>query len=140
MSWNWKQKPTWRKDLITYNSHYIFFKSIGYHLERKGVLLETECLTSKEWKNFRCSWTWGWEFLKIGKFFMEVICVSSLSTSNYWGSCFSEWISYSSFPFTTIVVIAWWPFLLFFITEACPQTSVSNLLKQLLASQNPWTL
>ena len=38
MSSHWKRKLTWRKDLITYNSHpwiMLFFKLIGYHLERR---------------------------------------------------------------------------------------------------------
>ena len=27
MSWYWKQKPSWRKDLITYNSHQFYAKN-----------------------------------------------------------------------------------------------------------------
>ena len=41
MSWCLKRKPTWRNDLITYNSHpwiMFFLKLIDYHSERGGIV------------------------------------------------------------------------------------------------------
>ena len=42
MSWYWKSKPTWRKDLVTYNS--------SFEIGRPR---------SREWKNFGQCWTRG---------------------------------------------------------------------------------
>ena len=41
MSWYCKRKPTWRKNLIT-SLDYVFFKLIGYHLERGEVRLKVD--------------------------------------------------------------------------------------------------
>ena len=61
MSWYWKRNPTWRKGLITYNSHLglsfllIDWLSLG---EGKGSF-EIGRLTSREWKNSGRRWTRG---------------------------------------------------------------------------------
>ena len=69
MSWYWKQKPTWRKDLIIYNTDpWICFLLIdGYHLQR-GSSFEIGRARSRGWKNFGRRWTRRWNFLKIGQF------------------------------------------------------------------------
>ena len=59
VSWYWKRKPTWRKDLITYNSHpRIMFPfnwlAIIWRV-RKGDWNWTSKV--KGWKNLERSWT-----------------------------------------------------------------------------------
>ena len=77
----WKRKPTWRKDLITYNSHpRIMFPFIWcVIIWRRGEgSFEIGCPRSRGWKNFLRSWSRGVEDLKNWTIFMNVICVSSL--------------------------------------------------------------
>ena len=86
MSWNWKQESTWRKDLITYNSHHwiMFYFNwlviIWRERERWGEmgLLETVRPRSRGWKNFGHRWTREMGYLENWTIFMDVTCVSSL--------------------------------------------------------------
>ena len=62
MSWYWKQKPTWRKDLITYNGHpWIMFSFNWLVIISRGREGSSEIgrPKSRGWKNFGRSWTRG---------------------------------------------------------------------------------
>ena len=50
-----------------------------YHSEGEG-LREIGCTRSRKWKNFGYRWTKGVEGLENWTVFMDVICVSSLTT------------------------------------------------------------
>ena len=70
MGWYWKRKPTWRKDLITYNSHpWIMFSFNWLAIIWIGALSEIGRPKSRAWKNFgrRRARGVGWG-LKIGQF------------------------------------------------------------------------
>ena len=76
MSWYWKGKPTWRKDLITYNSHpwiMLSFNCLVIIWRRGRVvwLFETGRQSLREWENVGRRWTRGIGGLgvsKIGQF------------------------------------------------------------------------
>ena len=66
MSWYWKQKPTWRKDLIAYRSHpwiMFSFNLIGYHLRKRrtgrGDSFKIGRPRRRECENFGRSWIRG---------------------------------------------------------------------------------
>ena len=70
MSWYWEQKPTWRKDLITCNSHPWIMFSFNWLViiwRGRGFVWNW---TSKVNEVEECghSWTRGWGVLKIGQF------------------------------------------------------------------------
>ena len=73
MSWYWKRKLTWRKDLITYNVHpWIMFSFnwlvIIWRRRRGGSSLEIGRPRSRVSNNFWHRWTRGWGVLKIRQF------------------------------------------------------------------------
>ena len=66
MSWYWKQKPTWRKDLLIYISHsWIMFS--GYHLERGRGRLKLYVQGQGGKIVLVVSGQGGWGVLKIGQ-------------------------------------------------------------------------
>ena len=70
MSWYWKRKPTWKKDLI-YNSHpwiMLFFNWLVIIWKGREDSLETGRPRSRGWKNFGRRWKRGVGILKIGQF------------------------------------------------------------------------
>ena len=80
MSWYWKQKPTWRKDLARY-------------LVILGLcLLLIDCLSLGERGRGRergAGFVWNWRYIDNGggghknwNIFMDAICVSSLNRSH----------------------------------------------------------
>ena len=81
MSWHWKGKPTWRKDLITYNSHLSIMFSFNWLviIWRGGwgfVWVWTS--RSSGWKNFGRRSTRGVGSLENWTVFMDVIYASFL--------------------------------------------------------------
>ena len=75
MSWYWKRKLTWKKDLITYNSHPWIMYSFNWLViiwrgeEGGGVLsFEIRHPRSTGWRNFGRKWTRGWESWKLDNF------------------------------------------------------------------------
>ena len=73
MSWYCKRKPTWRKDLVTYNSHPWIMFSFNWLViiwrrgERGSFGIGRP--RSRVWKNFGRTWTsGGWGVLKIWQF------------------------------------------------------------------------
>ena len=74
MSWYWKRKPTWRKDLITYSSHpWVMFSFTWMTIiwrEGYGDSFEIGRQRSRGWKNFGRGGQerWGRGVLKIGHF------------------------------------------------------------------------
>ena len=81
MSLYWKQKPTWRKDLITYNSYpWIMFSFKWlFIIWRGGSSFEIGRIRSRGWKNFERWWKRGVGDLENWTIFIDVIWVSSLS-------------------------------------------------------------
>ena len=83
MSWYWKRKPTWRKDLITYNSlpwiMFSFNRLVIIWKGGGGRSIEIGRPRSGGWKNFGCRWTREVGGLENWTMFMDVICVSSLA-------------------------------------------------------------
>ena len=79
----WKEvKSTWRKDLITYNSHpkimfpFNWLVIIWRGLEGEGGFVCNWTSKVMWWKNFCCSWTnGGVGGLENWTLFMDVICV-----------------------------------------------------------------
>ena len=82
ISWYWKRKPTWRKDLITYNSHpsimFFFNWLVIIWREREGGRLKLDVQGQEGGRIFGRRWTRGVGGLKNWTIFMDVICVSSL--------------------------------------------------------------
>ena len=85
MSWCWKLKPTWRKDLISYNSHpwimCVLFSLFVYHLERGVVWNWTPKIkgVGECWSQMdkRVGGLENWTI------FMDVICLSSLKLPSH---------------------------------------------------------
>ena len=81
MSWYWKGKSTWRKDLTTYDSHpwimfYFNWLVIIWRGGRGGGSLETGRPRSREWKKFGRGWTRGvGESWKLGNFHGRHMCI-----------------------------------------------------------------
>ena len=77
MSWYWKQKPTWRKDLITV-IHGLSFLLIVWLLtwRGRGISFEIGRPRSRWLKNFGHSWTRGLATLENYTILMDVIRVS----------------------------------------------------------------
>ena len=79
-SWYWKRKPTWRKDLITYNNHsriMFLFNWLDIIWRLGEGSFEIWRPRSRGLKNFGRSWireVGGLENLSV---FMKVICLSS---------------------------------------------------------------
>ena len=73
MDWYWKWKPTWKKDMITYNSYpwimfsfkwlVIIWRGLG-----EGGFFEIGRPRSKGWINFGRRWRREWEVLEMGQF------------------------------------------------------------------------
>ena len=72
MSWCWKRKPSWRKDLLTYNSYpwIIYFFLIDWLSfgDRGRNSFELGRPRTRTWKNFGGRWTRSSGVLKIGQF------------------------------------------------------------------------
>ena len=82
MSWYWKRKPTWRKDLITCNSHsWIMFSFKWLVIIWRGGLVWNWRPRSRRGKNFVRRWTRVLRGLENWTIFMDVICVSPLTSS-----------------------------------------------------------
>ena len=78
MSWYWKQKPTWRKNLTTYNSHpWIMFCFNWLVIIWRGrrVRLKLDVQGQGDGRTLEVGVVGGLENWTI---FMDVICVSSL--------------------------------------------------------------
>ena len=89
MSWYWKWKPTWRKDLITYNSHPRIMFPFNWLVItwRGGSSFEIGRPGSSSWKNFGRSWTKGWGSWKLDNFHGRHMCiVPKLNESNWMDS------------------------------------------------------
>ena len=80
MSLYWKRKPTWKKDLITYNSHlWIMFPfNWLFIIWRRGVRLELD-IQGQEGGGILDVHGQGGGGLENLTIFMDVICVSSLN-------------------------------------------------------------
>ena len=90
MSWYWKRKPTWRKDLITYNIHpWIMFSFNWLVSFGEGCSFELGRPTSRGWKNFGRRWTRVVGGLENWTIFMDVICISSLSGTDFFDRGFT---------------------------------------------------
>ena len=88
MGWYWKRKPTWRKDLITYNSHPWIVVSFNWLVIIwtkwwGGGLSKIGCPRSKGWKNFGRRWTRWVGGLENWTSFIDAIWVSSLISNMY---------------------------------------------------------
>ena len=85
MCWYWKRRPTWRKHLITCDSHsWIMFSLTDWLYfiiwsggEGRG-LFQIGHPRSRVWKNYWRRWTRGMGDLENWTIFMDVIYVSSL--------------------------------------------------------------
>ena len=79
MSWYWKRKPTWRKDLITYNSYswimFLFNWLIG---EGRGVRLKLDVQGQVGGRILDVDGQGRWGFFENWTILMDVIRVSSL--------------------------------------------------------------
>ena len=77
MNWSWKRKPTWSKDLITYNSHpWIMFSFNCLVITWKGGgSFEIGRPSLWKWKNFGCRWKKVVGVLKFRKFYGRHMCI-----------------------------------------------------------------
>ena len=98
MSWYWKQKPTWRKGVITNNSHPWIMFSFNWLaiVWREGVRLKLDVQGQGVGSILDVNGQGGVRSLKNWIIFMDVICVSSLKVWLIKKACISP---YSGTPF-----------------------------------------
>ena len=90
MSWDWKRKPTWRKDLIAYSSHPWILFSFNWLaiIWKRGILLKLDVEDQGGGRILDVGGQreWRWRVTENWTIFLGVICVSSLilhTTSQY---------------------------------------------------------
>ena len=76
-SWYWKRKPTWRKDLIKYNSHPWIMLSFNWLviIWREGVRLKLDVQGQGGGRILDLDGQRGWVVLKIGHFHGRHMCI-----------------------------------------------------------------
>ena len=81
MSWYWKRKPTWRKDLITYNSHpWKLFSFNGLTIIwREGARLKLDVQGQGGGGILDVDGQRGWGGIENWTIFMDIIFVSSFN-------------------------------------------------------------
>ena len=70
MSWYWKRKPTWRRDLITYNSRprILFHFNWLVIIWKGGIYLKLDVQSQGSGRILYVTGQSGWGVLKIGQF------------------------------------------------------------------------
>ena len=70
MSWYWKRKPTWRRDLITYNSRprILFHFNWLVIIWKGGICLKLDVQSQGSGRILYVTGQSGWGVLKIGQF------------------------------------------------------------------------
>ena len=70
MSWYWKRKPTWRRDLITYNSRprILFHFNWLVIIWKGGIYLKLDVQSQGSGRILYITGQSGWGVLKIGQF------------------------------------------------------------------------